>query len=60
VEELPDAQRDVLVLGHLQGLPYSEVSEILGIPEGTVKSRMHAAVKRLRGMLGRLGHDVAG
>ena len=45
---LPEEQRLVLVLGLVQALPYAEVSEILEIPVGTVKSRMHAAVGKLR------------
>lgn len=48
VDQLPEEQRIVLVLGLVQSLPYAEVSEILDIPVGTVKSRMHAAVGRVR------------
>ena len=49
---LPAAQRDVVLLGVIEGLPYAEVSEVLGIPVGTVKSRVHAAVLTLRRLLG--------
>jgi RNA polymerase sigma-70 factor (ECF subfamily) len=52
LETLPEAQRDVYVLAEAQGLKYREVADVLGIPVGTVKSRMNAAVTRLRGMLG--------
>ena len=45
---LPDTMREVFVLGELEGLPYSEIAEVLEIPEGTVKSRMFNAVRRLR------------
>jgi len=38
-------------LGVYQDLPYSEIAEILEIPEGTVKSRMFNALALLRGML---------
>lgn len=48
VEALPEGQRAVFVLANQQGLKYSEISEILHIPEGTVKSRMHSAVRQLR------------
>lgn len=41
---LPETQRMILVLGYYQRLPYAEIAEILGIPVGTVKSRLHAAV----------------
>ncbi|MDA3963100.1 MAG: sigma-70 family RNA polymerase sigma factor [Planctomycetota bacterium] len=48
VELLPEGQRDVFVLANNQGLKYQEIGGILDIPEGTVKSRMHAAVRNLR------------
>ncbi len=51
IARLPEEQRLVFVLGEVQGLPYVEVGEILEIPVGTVKSRMHAAVHRLREIL---------
>ncbi len=52
LEELPEAQRSVFLLVVDQGLKYREVAEILSVPVGTVKSRVNAAVTRLRGMLG--------
>jgi RNA polymerase sigma-70 factor, ECF subfamily len=51
IEELPDDLRDVVVLSELQGLKYAEIAETLGIPVGTVKSRMHTAVQRLKILL---------
>ncbi len=48
VERLPESQRVVFVLGVQEGVKYSEIGRILGIPEGTVKSRMHTAVHSLR------------
>lgn len=48
VDRLPDGQRDVFVLANNQGLKYQDIGAILDIPEGTVKSRMHAAVRALR------------
>ncbi len=42
--------RDVVELGVFQELPYSDVAKILGIPEGTVKSRMFNALKKLKEM----------
>lgn len=44
IARMPDHLRLILVLGYYQQLPYAEISEILGIPVGTVKSRLHAAV----------------
>ena len=51
VARLPDGLRDVVELGVFQDLPYAEVASILGIPRGTVKSRMFHALKRLKEMI---------
>ena len=45
---LPDQQRRVFVLKEIAEFKQAEISDILGIPLGTVKSLMHRAVKRLR------------
>ena len=45
VDEMPDNLREVLTLGYFHQFPYKEMAEILGIPLGTVKSRLHAAVQ---------------
>ncbi len=50
--ELPFRLRAVVVLNIYEGLQYSEISQVLGIPVGTVKSRMFHALKILRGRLG--------
>lgn len=47
VDGLPEAQRDVLHLVFYENLTVRETAELLGIPEGTVKSRMYHARKRL-------------
>jgi RNA polymerase sigma-70 factor (ECF subfamily) len=44
VAEMPDHLREVLVLGYYHRFPYAEIAEILDVPLGTVKSRLHAAV----------------
>lgn len=49
---LPDPLREVLELGYFQGLSSSEMAEVLGIPSGTVKSRVRVALERLRDALG--------
>jgi RNA polymerase sigma-70 factor (ECF subfamily) len=54
VARLPEEQRIVFVLTQLQDLRYQDVAEILDVPLGTVKSRMHAAVAKLQAMLGHL------
>jgi RNA polymerase sigma-70 factor (ECF subfamily) len=48
VDKLPDFLREVLVLAYYQGLKYREIAEILDIPVGTVKSRLHAALVKLQ------------
>lgn len=47
VSRLPEPMKTVLVLVYHQGLKYREASDALGIPLGTVKSRVHAAIQRL-------------
>lgn len=49
--KLSDAHREVVVLGMLQEVPYPEIAEIMNVPVGTVKSRMHHALKQLRALL---------
>lgn len=44
VGRLPDHLREVLVLGYYHRMPYRDMAEVLGIPLGTVKSRLHAAI----------------
>jgi RNA polymerase sigma-70 factor (ECF subfamily) len=45
VEQMPENLRSVLILSYFQELPHKEISEILAIPVGTVKSRLHNAVR---------------
>ena len=52
LEQLPAAQREVLELGYFEGLSFSEIAERLDIPIGTVKSRVSAAMTKLREDLG--------
>jgi RNA polymerase sigma factor (sigma-70 family) len=48
---LPADYREALVLFYVQGLKYREIAEVLGIPLGTVKSRLHGGLLRLRASL---------
>jgi RNA polymerase sigma-70 factor, ECF subfamily len=48
---LPPEQRAIFVFHHYLGLTLPEVAEHLGIPVGTVKSRMHYATNALRAAL---------
>lgn len=52
LERLTEPHRLVFELAVYQERPYGEISELLGIPVGTVKSRMHNAVNALKEMLG--------
>jgi RNA polymerase sigma-70 factor, ECF subfamily len=47
VDDLPQHLREVVLLIYFQGLKFREAAEILGIPLGTAKSRMHEALVRL-------------
>ncbi|MCZ7608060.1 MAG: sigma-70 family RNA polymerase sigma factor [Planctomycetota bacterium] len=52
LEQLPDEQRMVFVLSEIEELKYNEIAEIMEIPLGTVKSRMHTAIGKLQELLG--------
>jgi RNA polymerase sigma-70 factor (ECF subfamily) len=58
VSRLPEALRQVLVLAYDQDLSYSEIAGLLEIPLGTVKSRLHTAISRMRTMAER--YDKSG
>ncbi len=47
VDALPETSRQVVMLVYFQGLKYREAAEILDLPVGTVKSRLHAAMQKL-------------
>ena len=49
---LPDEQRAVLELGYFEGLSSSEIAERQGVAVGTVKSRVAAAMAKLRAAMG--------
>lgn len=48
---LPDEQREVVLLVGLEQLPYHEVARVLGIPIGTVMSRLSRGRERLRNLM---------
>jgi len=54
--KLKDDQRELLVLRDLQGLSYEEMGELLGLPEGTIKSKLHRARMELKEVLERSSH----
>ena len=51
IAQLPDDQREALILTQLEKIPYEEVAQSLGISEGTVKSRVNRAKARLKEIL---------
>jgi RNA polymerase sigma-70 factor (ECF subfamily) len=44
VDDLPDHLREILLLAYFQRFNYNQIAEVLDIPLGTVKSRLHSAV----------------
>ncbi len=52
IQQLPDYQRVMVLLFHTQGKSYEEIAEIIGLPIGTVKSRLNRARLALRDKLG--------
>ena len=59
VDRLADHLRSVVVLSYYQGMKYKEIAQILDIPVGTVKSRLHAAIQRLGKEWQQLGLEQA-
>ena len=60
LKDLPEGERSAIVMAYFGGYTYREAAEILGEPEGTVKSRIRSGLKKLRGSLVDVGgpaHD---
>ena len=51
LESLSDDQKEAIILREIDGLAYKEIAEIMGIPEGTVMSRLYYARKNLQAAL---------
>jgi RNA polymerase sigma-70 factor (ECF subfamily) len=58
IQQLSFIYREALVLRFYEDLSIRGIAEALGIPEGTVKSRLHTAVRRLKEVMLK-GGDVA-
>lgn len=48
LSELPEDQRELVILRDIENLTYEEIQRVTGLPEGTVKSRLHRARLALR------------
>ncbi|AIK38155.1 RNA polymerase sigma factor, sigma-70 family protein [Bacillus pseudomycoides] len=49
--KVPQDQRAVLILSYYHDMPQKEIAEVLNIPVGTVKSRLHNGIKKLKQLL---------
>jgi len=57
IDALPEDARRTIQLREIDGLSYKEIAEAMGIPKGTVMSRLHYARQRLRELLQAAGID---
>jgi RNA polymerase sigma-70 factor (ECF subfamily) len=57
MRRIGEDHRHVLVETHYRGRPYAEVAEELGVPEGTVKSRVYYGLRALRVVLEEMGYE---
>ena len=57
LRRIGDQHRRVLLETYYRGRPYAEVATELGVPEGTVKSRVYYGLRALRNALEELGYD---
>jgi RNA polymerase sigma-70 factor (ECF subfamily) len=57
ITALPEPERDALVLHVWEGLSYEDVADALGVPIGTVRSRLHRARGRIRELAGVSGRE---
>jgi RNA polymerase sigma-70 factor (ECF subfamily) len=58
MESLPEPQRQLLLLKQVGELTYKEIGVALGVAEGTIKSRLHAATKEFRRQLAEQGEGT--
>jgi DNA-directed RNA polymerase specialized sigma24 family protein len=57
--QIADAKREAIILRFFHNVPYAEMSEICGAPEGTLKFRVHDGLKDIERIVGpRIGQAV--
>src|SRR5580765_6957238 len=59
LQKLAPHYREVVVLRHYEQLKFREIGDVLGIPDGTVKSRMAEALTQLNQLLKHLNQDIS-
>lgn len=57
MRRIGDQHRQVLIETYYRGRPYAEVADELGVPEGTVKSRVYYGLRALRVVLEEMGYE---
>ncbi|HWC47761.1 MAG TPA: sigma-70 family RNA polymerase sigma factor [Solirubrobacterales bacterium] len=57
MRRIGDDHRQVIVETYYRGRPYAEVAEELGVPEGTIKSRVYYGLRALRVVLEEMGYE---
>jgi RNA polymerase sigma-70 factor (ECF subfamily) len=57
LRRIGEAHRQVIVETYLRGRPYAELAAELGVPEGTIKSRVYYGLRALRNALEEMGYD---
>ena len=60
LESLDKEERTLVILKDIEGMSVRELSDIMGIPEGTVKSRLHRTREKLAAMIGGKDRWIAG
>lgn len=62
LEQLPDGEREVIMLRHFSQLSFKAIAELLSVPLGTALARSHRGLQRLRNLMEaqESGHDTTG
>jgi RNA polymerase sigma-70 factor (ECF subfamily) len=55
--QLPKDQSKVILMAYFKGMTYDEIAEVLGVPHGTVKSRLRLGLQKLRALWHSANHE---